>query len=182
MLHNNNNVKEFAYLLLAAFLLAGCISIPDSIKGNSHSPQQDLVRVMDAPKLYVGQEARFGGKVVKVTNFKDYTRLEIATQPLNNAASPIRSAASIGRIFADINGFIDPVDLNHQIITVVGEIRGIEESTIGQSVYHFLIIDVRGYHRWRQQQQVMMLPRPIIPWLWYPVHKGEGDYWEPSLL
>jgi hypothetical protein len=33
----------------------------DAIKGTSPTPQQDLVRVMNAPQLYVGQEARFGG-------------------------------------------------------------------------------------------------------------------------
>jgi hypothetical protein len=42
--------------------------VPDAIKGTSPTPQQDLVRVMNAPQLYVGQEARFGGKVVNVQN------------------------------------------------------------------------------------------------------------------
>ncbi|EKP25324.1 lipoprotein [Klebsiella michiganensis] len=40
--------------------------MPDAIKGTTPTPQQDLVRVMNAPQLYVGQEARFGGKVVSV--------------------------------------------------------------------------------------------------------------------
>jgi starvation-inducible outer membrane lipoprotein len=39
------------------------------------------VRVMNAPQLYVGQEARFGGKVVNVQNQQGKTRLEIATDP-----------------------------------------------------------------------------------------------------
>ena len=53
-------------LLAGAFalMLSGCVTIPDAIKGSSPTPQQDLVRVMNAPQLYVGQEARFGGKVV----------------------------------------------------------------------------------------------------------------------
>jgi hypothetical protein len=49
-----------------AIALSGCVSVPDAIKGSSPTPQQDLVRVMNAPELYVGQEARFGGKVVEV--------------------------------------------------------------------------------------------------------------------
>ena len=44
-----------------ALMLSGCVTIPDAIKGSSPMPQQDLVRVMNAPQLYVGQEARFGG-------------------------------------------------------------------------------------------------------------------------
>lgn len=51
-----------------ALMLSGCVTVPDAIKGSSPTPQQDLVRVMNAPDLYVGQEARFGGKVVVVQN------------------------------------------------------------------------------------------------------------------
>lgn len=67
-----------------ALMLSGCVTVPDAIKGSSPTPQQDLVRVMSAPQLYVGQEARFGGKVVAVQNQQGKTRLEIATVPLDS--------------------------------------------------------------------------------------------------
>ena len=60
-----------------AIALSGCVSVPDAIKGSSPTPQQDLVRVMNAPELYVGQEARFGGKVIEVQNQQGRTRLEM---------------------------------------------------------------------------------------------------------
>lgn len=71
-----------------ALMLSGCVTVPDAIKGSSPTPQQDLVRVMSAPQLYVGQEARFGGKVVAVQNQQGKTRLEIATVPLDSGARP----------------------------------------------------------------------------------------------
>ena len=37
-----------------ALMLSGCVTVPDAIKGSSPTPQQDLVRVMSAPQLYVG--------------------------------------------------------------------------------------------------------------------------------
>ncbi len=52
-------------MLACALVLSGCVSVPDNIKGNSPMPQQDLLRVMKDPAIYVGQESRFGGKVVK---------------------------------------------------------------------------------------------------------------------
>jgi outer membrane lipoprotein len=58
--------------------------VPDAIKGTTPTPQDDLVRVMNAPNLYIGQEARFGGKVVKIDNQQGKTRLEIATVPLDD--------------------------------------------------------------------------------------------------
>ncbi len=71
--------KQGVRWLLAAAVavaLSGCVSVPDAIKGTSPTPQQDLVRVMNAPQLYVGQEARFGGKVVNVQNQQGKTRLK----------------------------------------------------------------------------------------------------------
>ena len=53
---------------VVAITLSGCVTVPDAIKGSSPTPQQDLVRVMNAPELYVGQEARFGGKVVEIVD------------------------------------------------------------------------------------------------------------------
>lgn len=61
-------VVRFFMAGAVAIALSGCVTVPDAIKGTSPTPQQDLVRVMNAPELYVGQEARFGGKVVEVLN------------------------------------------------------------------------------------------------------------------
>ena len=62
----NKRVVRGAVAALVAVALSGCVTVPDAIKGTSPTPQQDLARVMNAPQLYVGQEARFGGKVIDV--------------------------------------------------------------------------------------------------------------------
>ncbi|TLU69292.1 Slp family lipoprotein [Enterobacter sp. MF024] len=155
-------------LTVGAFALAltGCVSVPDAIQGSSPTPQQDLVRVMNAPELYVGQESRFGGKVVEVINQQGKTRLEIATVPLDSGARPVLGEASRGRIYADVNGFLDPVDFRGQLITVVGPITGAEQGKVGNTPYKFMTMQVNGYKRWRVQQQVMMPPPD--PWYWGP--------------
>ena len=125
------------WLVAAAVVaaLSGCASVPDAIKGTTPTPQQDLVRVMNAPQLYVGQEARFGGKVVSVQNQQGKTRLEIATVQLDGAARPELGEPSRGRIFADVNGFIDPVDFRGQLVTVVGPIVGVVDGKVGNTPY-----------------------------------------------
>lgn len=80
---------HFSGLLIVSLLLSGCVTVPDSVKGTSAKPQQDLARVLTAPQLYTGQESRFGGKVIRVDNRKDKTRLEIAAMPLDEGARPI---------------------------------------------------------------------------------------------
>lgn len=167
-------------ILACVLLLSGCVSVPDSIKGSSALPQQDLLRVMNAPQLYIGQESRFGGKVVRVMNLNGLTRLEIATQPLDESARPMLGAPSVGRILADIHGFVDPVDLNNQYVTVLGNIKGTEKGEIGKASYNFVIVDVRGYQRWRLTQQVMTPPQPIDPWIWYGPSRHHHGYWGPD--
>lgn len=155
-------------LALGVLLVSGCVSVPDAIKGTSPTPQQDLVRVMNAPELYIGQEARFGGRVVNVDNEKGKTRLEIATLPLDSVARPLLGQPSRGRIFADVGGFLDPVDFRNQLVTVVGPIIGTAEGKIGASPYKFMVMQVNGFKRWHVTQQVVMPPQPIDPWMWGP--------------
>ncbi|XUA20846.1 Slp/YeaY family lipoprotein [Citrobacter sp. OP27] len=153
-------------LLAGLFIVAlsGCVTVPDAIKGTSPTPQQDLSRVMAAPQLYVGQEARFGGKVVNVKNEQGKTRLEIATVPLDDGARPSLSDPSRGRIYADVNGFLDPVDFRNQLVTVVGPITGTAKGKIGDSNYTFMVMQANGFKRWRVTQQVVMPPQPIDPY------------------
>ena len=157
--------------LLAAAMVAvvsGCVSVPDAIKGTSATPQEDLVRVLNAPQLYVGQEARFGGRVVKVENQQGKTRLEIAAMPLDSGARPVLREASIGRIYAEVNGFLDPVDFNRQLVTVVGPIVGTVDGKIGSAPYRFVVIRADGYKRWHVTKQVVLPPQPMDPWMWGP--------------
>ena len=89
---------------LSVLIVSGCVTVPDEIRGTTATPQMNLQAVQGAPNLYVGQESRFGGKVVSITNLQNKTRLEIATVPLDDSARPILGAASRGRILAYING------------------------------------------------------------------------------
>lgn len=177
----NKKVWQFNGLFLVSLLLSGCVTVPDSIKGTSATPQQDLVRVLNAPQLYIGQESRFGGKVIKVDNLDGKTRLEIAAMPLDDAAAPILGAPSVGRIYADVKGFIDPVDFSNQMVTVVGPISGVEKGKIGDAQYNFLTVSVTGYQRWHRSQQIIA-PAPIDPWIWYGPGYGNhrGGYWGPA--
>ncbi|BDH45498.1 membrane protein [Salmonella enterica subsp. enterica serovar Choleraesuis] len=167
--------------LAVTVLLTGCVTVPDAIKGTSPTPQQDLVRVLNAPQLYIGQESRFGGKVLSVDNKAGKTRLEIATVPLDEGARPVLGEPSRGRIYADINGFLDPVDFRGQLVTVVGPITGVEHGKIGQSDYTFVVVNTIGWKRWRVVQQVVMPPQPMMdPWMWGPRHRwayGYGPGW-----
>lgn len=172
------NVRKLGGLLtiVATLLLSGCVTVPDAIKGTSATPQQDLASVMNAPELYVGQEARFGGRVVNIDNKAGKTRLEIATVSLDEGARPRLGEPSKGRIYADVNGFLDPVDFRGQLVTVVGPIKGTIEGKVGETPYKFMLMQSTGYKRWNVVQQVVMPPQPIDPWFWGGPYPYRGHY------
>ncbi|MGV3344394.1 Slp family lipoprotein [Enterobacteriaceae bacterium LUAb1] len=173
--------KRLISIVVIACLIivqTGCVAIPDAIKSASPVPQQDLLRVMNAPQIYIGQEARFGGEVLNVSNTDGMTRLEIAAMPLDEGARPVQGAISAGRIIAEVKGFLDPVDFNHQMVTVVGIISGTRQGIIDKANYTFVVLSVTGYQRWRRVQQIIMPPQPINPWVWY----GAPDGWHGNYL
>ncbi len=75
---------------------------------------------------------------------------------------------SRGRIFADVNGFLDPVDFRGQLVTVVGPIAGVVDGKVGSTPYKFMLMNATGYKRWNVVQQVVMPPQPIDPWMLGP--------------
>ncbi|WON78904.1 Slp family lipoprotein [Serratia sp. UGAL515B_01] len=163
------------------FVLSGCVTIPDVIQGTSATPVTDISSVQNAPSLFTGAEARFGGRVAAMVNERDRTILEIAAVPLDSGARPILGAPSQGRILATVNGFLDPVDFRGQLVTVVGPITGIHEGKIGMTPYRFVTMDANGFKRWHITQQIIMPPQPIGPWGpgWGPgPHRGPwGQSW-----
>lgn len=175
--HNLSAQTVRGLAVVAVLLLSGCVSVPDAIKGTSPTPQDDLVRVMNAPQLYVGQEARLGGRVVSVRNEVNRTRLEIASLPLDSGARPRLDLPSEGRFIAYVNRFLEPIDFQNQLVTIVGPISGSEQGAIGDKPYRFVVVDAQGYKRWNVVQRVVMPPGAYGPWGW-DARYGHG--WGPG--
>lgn len=169
--------------LSSPLLLAGCVSVPDSIKGASQNIEQNFARVHASPQSFVGWEARFGGTVVNVVNQKEGTMLEIAVSPLDEGARPVLGSSSEGRLIAKTPLFLDPVDFKNRLVTVVGKITGSIDGKIGQTPYTYVTMDINGYQRWRLAQQVILPPQPG-PWGYGPGPgwhgHGWGPYWGPG--
>ncbi|KFF62770.1 Slp family lipoprotein [Pectobacterium brasiliense] len=176
-LYLNQKKARLGIVVATALLLSGCVTVPDAIKGTSPTPQDDLVRVMNAPQIYVGQESRFGGRVVSIRNEANKTRLEIASMPLDSGAKPLLDMPSEGRFIAYVNRFLEPVDFKDQLVTVVGPIVGTEQGAIGDKPYRYVVIDAQGYKRWNVVQRLMVPPGGYGPWGW---RAGYGYGWGPG--
>ncbi len=84
-----NMTKGALILSLSFFCLPHVVQFRKISKGNNQPDiQKSFVAVHNQPGLYVGQQARFGGKVINVINGKTDTLLEIAVLPLDSYAKP----------------------------------------------------------------------------------------------
>ncbi|SFN72084.1 Slp family lipoprotein [Xenorhabdus japonica] len=157
-----------AAVLLGTLVLAGCVSVPDVIKGTTKTPVENLLSVKNAPELYTGHEGRFGGKVLSVLNEKDQTRLEISAMSLAGNAAPRLGTPSLGRVYAYANTFLEPSDFKGHYVTVVGVITGLENGKVGNSSYNYVAVNVTGVKRWHESQR-MIFPSAMNtePWGYY---------------
>ncbi|WP_339058214.1 Slp family lipoprotein [Candidatus Regiella endosymbiont of Tuberolachnus salignus] len=147
---------KFFFAVLATLLLTGCVNIPKEIQGKTETPQQNLNLIKNTPRAFIGQEGRFGGTVVNVTNERQRTRLEITSIPLDRNAKPMLTEPSQGRIIAYVNAFLTPADFQYRLVTVIGTISGVETGKIGTVPYDFIVINTSGYKRWYSTEQRMM--------------------------
>ncbi|WP_340610237.1 Slp family lipoprotein [Xenorhabdus bharatensis] len=143
-------------VFIGAMVLIGCASVPDSIKGATKHPEENLISVKNKPGLYIGHEGRFGGKVLSVLNEKGRTRLEISTMPLASNAAPLIGAPSLGRLYAYVNSFLEPTDFKNHYVTVVGLITGIEKGKVGDSPYNYVVMNVNGFKRWHEIKRISL--------------------------
>ncbi|HHZ7077443.1 TPA: Slp family lipoprotein, partial [Morganella morganii] len=51
-------------VVILSLALAGCATVPESIKGSGTTMLTDFQAVQKAPQAYKGMEARFGGRVL----------------------------------------------------------------------------------------------------------------------
>ena len=152
---SNMNMTKGALILSLSFLLAACSSIPQNIKGNNQPDiQKSFVAVHNQPGLYVGQQARFGGKVINVINGKTDTLLEIAVLPLDSYAKPDIEANYQGRLLARQSGFLDPVNYRNHFVTILGTIQGEQPGFINKVPYNFLEVNMQGIQVWHLREVV----------------------------
>lgn len=76
-----------------------------AIRSMTATPQDDLVRVMNTPSLYVDHKRRFGDKVVKIINGTGCTSQK--SPPFHSMMGvPLMHLPSVGRIIVQISGFV----------------------------------------------------------------------------
>jgi len=134
-------------LFVTTLLLGGCASLPEDLRT---PPGQGLLpfsaAATTAPE---GQDVRWGGEVVKVSNRQEDSVIETVQFSLNASGRPVRTDQSGGRFRIRIPGFIDPaIYTSGRLVTAVGQFKEVEQDSIGEHPYAFPVLEARHLHLW----------------------------------
>jgi outer membrane lipoprotein len=136
-------------LIITALFLAACATVPREIA--TPPPGNPTVRQVRAGiQPYIGQEVRWGGNIVEVTNGANESSAEVIARDLRRDGRPEASDMSPGRFIAVFDNFIDPeVYYEGRAITVVGTIEGERKGKIGEREYTYPVVKVIHQMLWR---------------------------------
>lgn len=156
--------------------LTACASrIPENVRGDD-AAFVSFSQALNTETQGVGQAARWGGIVAEVTNTESTSTIEVVQMQLKGSTRPVVNEQSAGRFRIRVNGFVDPeVYTAGRSVTVYGTYTGKETDKIGEFVYNFPVIESKGLHLWRvqdesQQVDVMMYYGFGSPYYRHPLY------------
>lgn len=138
-------------LWFALITLVGCASqIPGSIK-LPPNPDPEYLQVKDNIDTFLGQNVRWGGKIISVENRGNSTWIEVLASPLNRYGLPGSNGDYEGRFIARFNGFLDPeLYSKDRYLTIFGTIYSDLVQKIDEHPYSYPLVRVKEYHLWSE--------------------------------
>jgi outer membrane lipoprotein len=142
-------MKRLVFMLI--ILLSACATsnnVPPSIQS---PPANNLVLrlVILNTDNFIGQQVRWGGKIINVSSDNGHSTMEIEHFPLNRYGSPLINLRSQGTFIVQSDQFFDP-DLYQQglLITFSGTIKSEITRTVNRKEYFLPIITSNDFHLW----------------------------------
>ena len=127
-------------VILALFTTTGC-QRKDSLKTSSAETAVQPRQVV-AGAAVLGQQVAWGGTIIRVENFKDKTRLEVLSYPLDADGVPRINQQPNGRFLSDHWGFLDPGDYTPgRRVTIRGNLSGTVEGKVGEAAYSYPLVE-----------------------------------------
>ncbi|MGR6981711.1 Slp family lipoprotein [Testudinibacter sp. P27/CKL/0425] len=144
-------MKKFIWIpLVLSALLSGCQIAPQGLDRGDNT-LISYKQLANADFDCQCQTVRLGGKVVRANAQPSYTEIEVLSMTIDRfSAKPVLDSNSDGRFIARLNGFVDPLSLEKQYITVKGILDGKQNGKIDQADYVYPLIKAENYRIWQQ--------------------------------
>lgn len=148
----NRKLLFRAIIISLLFGVNGCAPIiSDTLQAKV---PEDLTyqSVKENPDIYIGETVIWGGVIIKTTNVKEGTRIEVLQKPLDFKLRPKSGDVTYGRFLALYDGYLDSaIYANGRKITVGGEILGQQTGSLDEIQYTYPLISVTEHHLWSEK-------------------------------
>lgn len=115
-------------IMILALTVAACGTTSTTGERGPYGAVQ-LEQVTASVDSHVGQTVRWGGKIIEVKNFQNYSQIQLVQFPLNRRGRPIETDDSAGRFYVRSDAFLDPeIYTVGSMLTVNGEV--VEKATL----------------------------------------------------
>ncbi|MCB1774771.1 MAG: Slp family lipoprotein [Gammaproteobacteria bacterium] len=139
--------------LLAILLLGGCATTP-APEDTGLTPDDVVAGNLAA------QDVHWGGRIVRVENLRDHTRVEVLSFPLSDTGEPLVNGRAQGRFIVEKPGFLEPREYApERRIEVHGRVRSIEDGQVGDAAYRYPLVAGDRVKLWPDADAAGTAPR-----------------------
>jgi outer membrane lipoprotein len=98
-------------------------------------------QLFKSPADYKGKIVIIGGVIIKSTNTKEGTYIEVVQMPLDSTGKPEKRDVSYGRFLILYEGYLDTAIYSRgREVTVAGEVIGEKTRPLGEIQYSYLLV------------------------------------------
>ena len=173
-------VFKWSVLVLGITDLSACSTVPKNLREAPESSPM-ISAVQKSPETYLQDTVRWGGSIVEISHANGETKVQIISRPLATNSRPSGRDQSDGRFVAVFDGFLEPeIYKDKRLLTVLGQLQGMETQKIGDLDYTFPVVRVQQHHLWQKENPSAYPYDRHNPWgFWnspYPFYYYDGFY------
>ena len=142
--------KMLLLTCMAAYAASGCASAISKEVRQRVDHSVTIKKLLKDPDAYHGSLVMFGGAIVETVNTKEGARLIVMHHPSDSRGRPRELDRSGGRFIAEGSGFLDEALYKPgRLITVAGVVKGGRSLPLGETSYHYPVLQIEELHLWR---------------------------------
>ena len=145
-------MKYILVLLLSTMMLiSGCASTApfDTAEVDKSLTPQQVIAGLETAR---GKTVLWGGIILDTRNLADATQIEILAYPLDHNYVPLPDNRPLGRFLVSHRGFLEPASYAQgRKLTVLGKVDDLQQGKVGESVYHYPVIQAEQLQLWSEQ-------------------------------
>jgi len=152
MVHNRKTAVGGRRLLwVVPLLLSACATGPAFDTAGvyrSLTPNNSVAKLPAAE----GRQVLWGGVILRTTNLKDSTDIEVLGYPLDSDQKPQTDRQSLGRFIFQVQGYLEPATYaKDRLVTVVGKLSRSQAGKVGESDYVYPVIAAEQLYLWPEE-------------------------------